>query len=127
MEHEFLFDHDGLPLVVRTSGAASAAGSAALDRELVKHPLYRQGMPVLIDNRELDMSEMTSTSVRASSSLMRGFSKKWARGRWAFVVATDLAFGMGRMWQTYTQDGVEAEIQMFRSMDEAREWLLRPE
>lgn len=45
-------------------------------------------------------------------------------GKTAFVAASDFIYGLARMYTTYLElQGPAHEIQVFRSLDEAHEWL----
>ena len=45
-------------------------------------------------------------------------------GKTAFVATSDFIFGLARMYTTYLElQGPAHEIQVFRSLDEAHEWL----
>jgi len=45
-------------------------------------------------------------------------------GKTAFVAASDFIFGLARMYTTYLElQGPSHEIQVFRALDEAHEWL----
>jgi SpoIIAA-like len=56
------------------------------------------------------------------------FPKRYAHkrpvGKTAYVVESDLGFGLGRMIMAYAQfSDIKVEINVFRSMDEAIQWL----
>jgi len=47
-----------------------------------------------------------------------------ARSRRAFVVKNNLQFGLARMFQTYRELNGETGIRVFRTIDEALDWIL---
>jgi hypothetical protein len=124
MTHEFQFEPDANFVYIRCRGTATAAGYAALDRDLIEHPLMKKDIDVLFDERELDLSEYSAEDVRANAEHAKSGSARWGNGRWAFVAETDLGYGVGRMWEMQAEDGI-AKHRIFRSIDEAREWLGR--
>jgi hypothetical protein len=125
MTYEFQFESDTNFVFIRCFGTATRAGYAALDRELIEHPLMKPDIDALVDERELDFSEFSSEDVRANAGQVKSHAKEWGHGRWAYAVKANLGYGMGRMWELQTQDGIDAKLRIFRSMTEAREWLGR--
>jgi len=123
MNYEFRFEPEKNFVSIRCYGTATAEGYAALGRDLLDHPLMQPGIDGLVDERELDLSDYSSEDLRANAALIRSQSADWGSGRWAYVVQFDVAFGMGRMWEAHTDDGIEARARTFRSIDDAREWL----
>jgi hypothetical protein len=125
MTYEFQFDPDTNFVFIRCCGTATAAGFEKLDRELIEHPLMKPDIDALIDERELDLSGFSADDLRTNAEQVKGHSEQWGCGRWAYVVQADFGYGMGRMWELNTEDGIDAKLRMFRSMTEAREWLKR--
>ncbi len=75
---------------------------------------YRQ----LIDARSLERAEITTEVIRDLAHASPGAPE----ARRAFVVASDLAFGLARMFEIQRADAPE-EICVFRDMGQARTWL----
>ena len=75
-----------------------------------------------MDCRALTSLEFTSdqTSELAKGSIFSG------RSRRAFVVSSDLQFGMSRMFATYREISGAKNIMTFREMREALSWLHLP-
>ncbi len=75
----------------------------------------------LYDLREMDFSnintEFEERLILFRESINRGNAKI------ACVVKTDLAFGMGRMYEALS-DHLPQQVRIFRSMDEAKNWLV---
>ena len=104
----------------------SSASGVATDEEFLSHqrlltrdpdfkPNYRQ----LLDGREITSVKVTPDGVRA---LIAG--NPWGKGaRRALVAADETAFGLARMFEL-GRPNPEDEFRVFRSMSEAREWLV---
>lgn len=83
----------------------------------------RPDLDVLCDYQSWNMSELAALDVQARADFACNMSKTWGSGRCAFVVGTEIDFGIFRMFELYAQDGIEAEMRVFRSIEEASKWL----
>ena len=80
-------------------------------------PDFRPTMDALVDARTLT-SVFSATEVRQLASV----TPFRAESRRAMVVASDLQFGLGRMYGLTTEDD-RPEARVFKDMQEARAWL----
>ncbi len=89
---------------------------------LVCHPDFRPEFNQLLDFREITKLELSNAEVKefASRTIFSAHSKR------AFVVASDLQFGLSRMFKTYREIEGEQGIMVFREMPEALSWLSLP-
>lgn len=74
-----------------------------------------------------DFSELTEFEVSTSSVIDNAANSKIAletnsRGFMAVVVADDLLFGMGRMWEAYTESNPD-RVRIFKSRVDADAWI----
>jgi hypothetical protein len=93
----------------------------ALDHmtRLKRHPDFRPEFNQLFDFRPITKVELSNADVKdfASRTIFSADSKR------AFVVASDLQFGLSRMFGTYREIAGEQGIMIFREMTEALSWL----
>jgi len=90
-------------------------------RRLLNHPQYRPGIDMLVDCRETEYKQLSASTIR---DLARAFTKDATAnrpGNLALVVRGKLGFGLARMWEFLVN--VDVPVQVFKSMEEAREWL----
>ena len=80
------------------------------------HPNFNR----LADYRAVESFELTGTDVRRLAGA-KGTTKSEGSRR-AFVVSSDLAYGMARMFQSLADDS-PVTIEVFKDMTEARKWL----
>ncbi|MEO8353280.1 MAG: hypothetical protein ABI680_16245 [Chthoniobacteraceae bacterium] len=92
-----------------------------MDR-LTKHPGFRPEFNQLIDFREISRVVLSNEEIRglARRTIFSSHSHR------AYVVASDLQYGLCRMFATYRELSGEDGIQIFREMSEALEWLSIP-
>ena len=87
-------------------------------RELRAEAGFESDMNQLIDLSQTERFELAAGTLRQIVA-MNPFGKGSRR---ALVSPSDLAFGMSRMFEAFS-DGSEQEVRVFRDMAEAREWL----
>lgn len=91
---------------------------------LLDHPSYRSGMRLL-----LDMSDVTPSLVRPDIIRIAAFVNEHAAKigalKMAVVVPKDASFGMAQE-QKVELEGSPIELEVFRAVGEARQWLGLP-
>lgn len=123
MDHDIQFHPQAGYVQLTTSGEASVEGFQRMHREMIAHERWRRGLNLLMDHRRLDSTGLRGTDVQRMS-MWRGDLRNLPDGvKIATVVETDLGFGLMRMWETLTEGVLRAEHRIFRSLDEAKEWL----
>jgi hypothetical protein len=95
------------------------------DRELLAHaraltvdPHFASNFHQLADLREVTDVEITSATIKEMVRL----NPFWAGARRALVITNDVLFGMARMYQILKDESPD-ELQIFRNMDDALQWL----
>lgn len=113
-------------LVVRTVSAPVAFEDFAdAIQEHLDHPDFRPGMHVLWDIRDVESRPWTSQMAKQMADYAGSLSEKRGVGRFAIIASSDLAYGLSRQYQVIGQD-IAPEIGVFRTMEEALEWILAP-
>ena len=83
---------------------------------------YEKGFNFLFDRRSIE--ELASTEfIKATIGFFNVHKEQVKGGKWAIVVSTTVAFGLGRMAQILSED-VLSEMQIFTDIDKALRWLL---
>jgi hypothetical protein len=92
---------------------------AHMDR-LSSDPDFDPDFSQLADFREITVVEFGPEDVRqfAQREIYSPSSRR------AFLVKNDLQFGLARMFETYRELNGESGIRVFRSFDEAMQWIL---
>ena len=123
MDYSVDYDPELDAVVTTTRDALSVDGISMLVEELIAELRLRGAINILGDHRESSAAELGTAEVRELSRLASKISQVQQVKRFAVAMAADLDFGMGRMWQALTEDNVFFEIRIFRTLDEARDWL----
>ena len=110
--------------VVFTKAVGLLGRAEAVDHmdRLSRHPDFRPDFNQLADFRDVSTVNLSSDHVRelASRSVFGPLSQR------AFVVSSDLQFGLGRVFGSYRHVEGEKGIKVFREMSEALRWLSLP-
>jgi len=109
----------------RCIGDVTPAEVVAHFRALAEEPHLPERLDVLLDFRELtaypDSRQLQSIGIEIRQRLA-----KVAWGRCAVIGATDLAFGIGRMFEMITEPSFRGTM-VFRDLESAIRWLDTPE
>jgi hypothetical protein len=98
------------------------------DEELLAHytlPVFLDLPPPwleLIDGRGITDMAVTAGGQGRLAAFAAGFIERLRGGRVAMVAASDVTYGMFRMWQI-RREGLGYEVRVYRDIDEARAWL----
>jgi hypothetical protein len=95
------------------------------DRELLAHvraltvdPHFAPNFHQLADLRDVTDVQITSATIKEMVRL----NPFWAGARRALVITNDVLFGMARMYQILKDESPD-ELQIFRNMEDALQWL----
>ena len=91
--------------------------------DLYRHPQWSPGTSILFDHRNLDTAGLIADDIHAISDIVKNAADQLGNGRCAVVVGRTVDYGLARMWEIMTQNGVSLKIGIFYSMDEARQWI----
>ncbi len=100
------------------------------DEELAEEvELFYRNNPtplVLCDFRDSDVSNLSNEFFLKILYISKKYEHKRKAGKTAFVVSNDISFGLGRMYQSYSEI-YELPIisRIFKDFDQAKEWLCR--
>jgi hypothetical protein len=118
---DFEIDVASRVIFIRLAGAVSPEEIYAYPPMLLEHPDYDPSFAELIDCRHADGSALSGQSLRRMAAINRAEFDE-IEHRIAYVVSEDLAFGLVRQYLMLSKDAPAAR-QVFRGIDEAREWL----
>jgi hypothetical protein len=121
MPLEYRIDVSLRTLFTRVFGVLTDADARRHVEDLRNHPDFESDFNQLFDAREASRVELSGACVREIAA-ERFFGEGSLR---AFVVGTDIAFGMARMFEMLRDDAPE-QIRVFRNIDDARAWLGPP-
>jgi hypothetical protein len=120
----FTIDANARLVSYSVEGITTPDHARAFFAAVLTHPDYESGFNFLGDRRETE-EEPDSAYIHAVT--LEVLSRRAVLGpcRWAVLVASDVSYGMARMWGLLTaSSGVE--IKPFRTMSEAAQWLGLP-
>jgi hypothetical protein len=76
--------------------------------------------------RKLDFDSIDSNFVKRVIAIRKDIDNKRGNVKIAYVVNSDLSFGITRMYEIFSEiEGLAQSIQIFRNLDDAKKWLLK--
>lgn len=118
----FSYEVDGNTRTVFTtvSGVVKDDDLLAHANTVVADPRIPPGSKVLMDFRAVTRFEVTAKALWRTADVFRGRSPF---ARTAFVANVDVIYGMGRMYQSIRAEEDSGEIEVFRELQDAKDWL----
>ncbi len=123
MRYEIKFDNESF-VTIRTSGELSAEGHQLLLSDLIKHPDWKPGMKVLVDQRSASFAAVTLNDIQKISLFVKALKDSLGSGgRCAILLSEKSEFTKVAMWKVITAPEVGFRIEFFDSIEDAKKWL----
>ena len=110
-------------VVVTPTESITVEVSKKLIEEMLSHPDFEKGMPSIWDLRETELMHINGNDVKEISGIATQQKDRRGKARIGFVVGSDLAFGLGRMFEMMNATS-HLETRVFRDMQLAESWVL---
>lgn len=107
------------------SGEVEDADLMGAYAELLRDPDYDHGADDLVDLREVDRFGVTESGLRNIMALFAPVDQLGIPTRLAIVAPADDVYGISLMYQTMRGDDVPEQIEVFRDIGAAEDWLNR--
>lgn len=107
------------------SGRLTEEELLADKQKLTADPDFSPGLVELSDIRAVTDLAITPEGVARMVMQDEEDADKLGSHKLAIVVSKEVAFGLGRMYESMTQNNMP-NVQIFREMEEARDWLGLP-
>ena len=111
---------------------ATVEGSTTIEmfkqtiNELISSIEYPPNVSTIWDLRKLDFYSIDSNFAKGLIAIRKGIDNKRGNVKIAYVVNSDMSFGMVRMYEIFSEiEGLAQSIQIFRNLDDAKKWLLK--
>jgi hypothetical protein len=123
MPCEFLIDTDRRLVISRGTGTFRYADFVEHMEKLGLDPRFRPEFDHVVDCRKFELLDLTATQIQdvGSQSIFAATSRR------AFVVSSELHFGLGRMFASFREGKCGQVTMVFRDMREATAWLELPQ
>jgi len=96
-----------------------------LYKEITTSDEYLPNVRSLWDFRNVDFAFVTNEFMRKIFDIRKKYQKRGS-AKAAFVVESDLGFGVSRRYETLSSFELPQHINVFREFSKAQEWLLEP-
>ena len=125
MPIEYTIDHDRRLVTAKGKGTLTDEDVFGYQRDVWSRPDV-DGYSELVDMSQVDSIDLPSVDrVRELASVSAGMDSRSSASRFAIVAPTEIAFGLGRMYEAYRNldDRSTKEVGVFRSRQEALAFL----
>jgi hypothetical protein len=125
MPIEYRIDHERRLVIAEGSGTMTDEDVFGYQRNVWSRPEIA-GYDELIDMRRVEQIALPSNErMQELAGLSAGMDPRSSSSRFAIVAPTDLAYGLGRMYEAYRglDNRSTKQVKVFRSMDEALAFL----
>jgi hypothetical protein len=123
MDFEISFPKEKGYLIIKTSGDTTPADVEASLKQAFNSPDWSTGTHILYDNRLENLDNLSSDDVQIISQKFTQFNDKLKHSKIALVMPEDSAFGLARMWESFTENKALFKTNVFRSIDDAFMWI----
>lgn len=125
MPIEYTIDHERRLVTAKGNGTLTDEDVFGYQREVWSRPDV-DGYSELVDMSQVDSIDLPSVDrVRELARLSAGMDSRSSASRFAIIAPTEIAFGLGRMYEAYRNldDRSTKEVGVFRSRQEALAFL----
>jgi hypothetical protein len=119
----YKIDKEHKLVMTTASGVFTLADALAHHDQLLKDLDFDPRYSQLVDFTHATTAELSADDIRKLVE-RRVF---WPGSRRAFLVSGDLLFGLARMFEMLRESAGDGGIRVFRSLDDALEWILPDE
>ena len=123
MDFEIIFVKEKDYFIIKTSGDTTPDDVEASLKQVLNDPDWSTGTHILYDHRLENFSNLSDGDMQRISLKFTQFNNKLKRSKIAMVMPGDIAFGLARMWETYTENSASFKTNIFRKIDDAFKWI----
>lgn len=91
--------------------------------QIIEQPGFKKGLPSIWDMRFTELMNINADDIRQISEYANGVKDKRGDARIAFIVNSDLAYGLGRMFEMVNATS-HIRARVFRDYQEGEAWAL---
>jgi hypothetical protein len=123
MDFEISFRKETGYFIIKTRGNTTPDDVEASLLQVFTSSDWSDGKNILYDNRLENLENLSSDDVQKISYKFTQFNKKLNNSKIALVMPEDVAYGLARMWENYTETTATFKTNIFRSFDNALQWI----
>lgn len=110
-------------IIASADGQFSGAIWLEARKRMFEDPAFRPGLNVLLDLRRADLEEARDENIPEGAQKFGDYASRIGHIRFAVVAESDLAFGVSRAWGAWLSSAGFVDVNVFREMTPAREWI----
>ena len=115
-------DERGIVRVVPTKPITLNDACAAIDA-IIAAPGFSAGLPSIWDMRYTELMHINADDIKRISEYANNVKEQRGNARIAFIVSSNLAYGLGRMFEMFNATS-HIRARVFRNYEEGEAWAL---
>ncbi|MHC4872631.1 MAG: hypothetical protein ACYTFY_12385 [Planctomycetota bacterium] len=124
MPFELTYDKEIDAIICKVCGNMTYDEIPALGEALLTHSDFRTNINQLFDCTEGQLEATADELRKTAKDFLKVADVLGLKRKLALAVSRDVDFGMMRMYEVHFQPDPGVQIRSFRSLDEARAWLV---
>ncbi len=121
---EIASDHQLNVVDVHFKGVIDLTAINSALQSIINRADWEPGKSIIFDYSDLDFRDFSSKDMRLVSDMVVRYKNAFGSAKWAFILSSDLQFGLMRMWEIITEDRVPMNINLFKNRTDARVWIM---
>ena len=121
MPHSIRLNEQLGVIVLRFRGDVDFSEIRKIFDTLVQIPSFKEGLALVADFRN-STSPLTGAEIATLADYAKRTDARWGATKWAFIAASDMTFGLSRMFSALTSD-YQVTTHVFRDAHQADDWL----
>ena len=108
---------------VTPAQAITVEDACAAIKDIIDTPGFQRGFPSIWDLRHTELMHINAEDIKVISEVANSFKEQRGDARIAFIVNSDLAYGLGRMF-ALINDTSHIDARVFRRYEDGEHWAL---
>ncbi len=123
MTYDFDFSCTPDYVIIETHGLANSDEFSSLLNDLTQSPQWVTGSKLLIDHRDLDLSQLQAEDIRRIRNIVMLYGDRLGDGMCAFVMQGSMGLLSAESY-CFIADDAHSQSSVFTSRQAARNWLI---
>ncbi|MEM7465883.1 MAG: hypothetical protein AAF387_03260 [Pseudomonadota bacterium] len=120
---EIIIDENAGIVRVTPSKPVTVSEACAAIRDIINMPGFKKGLPSIWDLRHTELLHINAEDIKTISREASAHQEQRGEACIAFIVSSDLAYGLGRMFEM-VNDTSHMKVRVFRNYEDGERWAL---
>ncbi|MCM8535957.1 MAG: hypothetical protein NE334_08480 [Lentisphaeraceae bacterium] len=127
MQYNIDFDSKLNSFISESSGPLTRDGISTLLDDLIERFAAHESASYIANHGNSPAKDLSADDIWKIAEDCKRLSPVLEDKKLAVVFYEDLDYGLGRMWQSFTETKTSYKIELFRSLEDAKVWISKAE